>query len=577
MRSKKSFSFNSKLAALTIALAGFLIMFLTMPSFAASQAKKKGVSFSLSGQYIARGFFAQNQSQFFGDVPSIYQGEPVLPSNNTFQSFTQRLRLSASVSYGSAGMGMPLVSVLTQFDLTNDYNGNTTGYGTNGWYTLGYNPAPIGFNHDFNTFGLREAYLRLVTPAGMWMVGRMPVKFGMGVAVNTEADGLGDFLPFQTADLGVFLGVLFGNETVAPPSGTVLPYTTSPAVVYPPASYYYTHIQMGTIPTLELMTLKPVMNMSFSLWLTEAHLSQFNTTPTTENGGFAPSANITFGGLSATYANAGTKIAGELDYFAGNVIPANYVANTGRGVFINGIGPGKTQIHSYDIYLTGSTMLPTSIPMSAGLKIGIGSPMADSMNDTSMMGFNTYDMTYYSMIQNTRTLFGDVLGSNWQPIQMATLGTSDIYGPALGSNLANKWAIMGDLTQHFAGNNSLEESLMYMAWLRTSASYSSTQLVPGFTTNTTFPMFGGRDIGTEFDLNFTHHFTKTLAWQAWASYVWTGAGVESFNNISGGTCTVAGTTISCGGWTPSITANANIYNPTHKNVTALGTAIIWNF
>ncbi|MHB8231686.1 MAG: hypothetical protein ACYDDB_02140 [bacterium] len=296
-------------AMLTVLAAGFLTLTMASSSFADSQAAKNGVSFSLSGQYIARGFWAQNQTEDFNSSAGF-------PSSNTFQSFTQRLRLNAAVDYGTAGGGMPLASILTQFDLTNDYNPTglaPNGYGTNGWSTLGYTAAPTGFNHDFNTFGLRQAYLRLVTPVGMWMVGRMPVKFGLGIAVNTNADGLGDFLPLQQADLGVFLGVLIGNETTSyasyNPAGAQFPAIATPAI-----SPYYTHIQMGTIPTLEVMMLKPVNHFTGSLWLTEAHLNQFTALPgpfynsttgtfntSVDESIYYPTANVTFGGLSGTY------------------------------------------------------------------------------------------------------------------------------------------------------------------------------------------------------------------------------------------------------------------------------------
>jgi hypothetical protein len=69
-------------------------------------------------------------------------------------------------------------------------------------------------------------------------------------------------------------------------------------------------------------------------------------------------------------------------------------------------------------------------------------------------------------------------------------------------------------------------------------------------------MFGGSNIGNEFDLDFTHHFTKTLAWQAWGGYVWTGSGVDSYSATSTG-------------GVPS--------TATHKDITALGTAVIFNF
>ena len=63
MRSKSILS-----AAFIVALAGFLAMTLSVmatPSFAASQANKAGVSFSLNGQYLAIGEWAENQAQAF--------------------------------------------------------------------------------------------------------------------------------------------------------------------------------------------------------------------------------------------------------------------------------------------------------------------------------------------------------------------------------------------------------------------------------------------------------------------------------------------------------------------------------
>ena len=542
----------SLLALLTVAIAGFLALTTASPSFAASQAAKNGVSFSLSGQYIGRAFYAQNQTQDFIDASGY-------PTRNSFQSFTQRLRMNASMSYGEAGGGMPLASVLTQFDLTNDYNPSglaPNGYGTNGWSTLGYTPAPTGFNHDFATFGLRQAYLRLVTPIGMWMFGRMPVKFGMGIAVNTNADGIGDFLPIEQANLGVFLGVLIGNETTAYSAYATNPSTQFPATVYPGMSPYYTHIQMGTIPTLELMTLKPINHTTYSLWLTEAHLNQFGAFPgpfyNSTTGGYNvsvdestyyPTANITFGGLSAKYSNAGTNLAGEFDYFRGRIVCSNVAISLGACA-VNGlpVTPSGTNeyngVDSYDLYLTGSTLLHTSTPITVGAKFGIGAPISAGH----------YNFTYYSMIQNTRTIFGDVIGSNWQTIQMSAPGNAYIYGIPLQSNLSNKWALMVDATEHLSGMNDLQESLIYAQWLKT------TMTVPGAAYSTS--MFGGHHIGTEFDVNFTHHFTKTLAWQAWGGYVWTGSGVDSYvPTATGGVPTTAA----------------------HKDITALGTAVIWNF
>ncbi len=538
--------------AVAVAIAGFLTLIMAHKSYAASQSSSNnGVSFSLSGQYIGRGLWAQNQAEVFDSAPGY-------PTSNTFESFTQRLRVTSTADYGNVG-GMPLASLLTQFDLTNNYNPAGGGYGSNGWDTLGYTPAPIGFNHDFNTFGLREAYIRLVSPVGMWMFGRMPVKFGLGIGVNTQADGLGDFLPLKSDDLGVFLGVLFGNETNAGTNG--VGYTT-PGTMYPSVSPDYTHMQMGTIPTLEIMTLKPVNGLSGSLWLTEAHLNQFGAYPgaqlnpvtgavnpalPTESPLF-PEANITYGGISGTYNNMqGTVVKGEFDYFRGKIICSNAAISAGECAgylpVTPDVGSNSDKISSYDLYLTGSQAISLfSYPMTFGLTFGIGGPISSGH----------YDMTYYSQVQNTRTIFGDVLGSNWQTIQFSAPGVGYMWssnGPwALGTNLANKYGIMGDLTEHLSGSNDVKESLVYMSWLKTSLTE------PGASTST--EMFGGHEIGTEFDLNVTHHFSKTLAWQAWGSYVWTGSGVNSFGPAAG------------------ISSESDA---AHKDVTALGTAIIWNF
>lgn len=107
---------------------------------------------------------------------------------------------------------------------------------------------------------------------------------------------------------------------------------------------------------------------------------------------------------------------------------------------------------------------------------------------------------------------------------------------------------MVDLTEHLANGNSLQEALVHESWLRTSMNITGE--------NYSTQIFGGSNIGNEFDLNFTHHFTKTLAWQAWGSYVWTGSGVDSY----------------------SATATGAVPDTaTHKNVAALGTAVIFNF
>ena len=550
---KKRFSLPA--LAVAVAIAGFLSLTMAPKSFAASQANKAGVSFALSGQYLGIGEWSQNQAQAF-------MNNNTTPSQNSFQAFLQRLRLNTSVSYDKLAHGMPLAALFVQMDLTNAYNGITNGYGTNGYYMLGGTPAPTGFNNDFNTFGLRQAYIRLITPIGAIMFGRMPVKFGLGVAVNTNADGLGDFLPL--GNIGVFAGTLFGSEVSAYDTyqcntstiglgnnSTNCALSGTTEGYYPPATEGYTHIQMGTIPTIEVMTMKPINDTSYSAWLTEAHLNQFEAALSSENtaytgtnttlnlsstiGSVQPTANITFGGLSAKYANAGTKFAGEFDYFRGRIVESNQSITNGMG-YLPVPASGSNQydgINSYDLYLTGSQLLQTSTPVQLGVKFGIGAPIAQG----------DYNFTYYSTIQNTKTLFGDVIGSSWQPIQFSAPGNNYIYGGAageqVGPNLANKWVLMVDAKEYLQSNNTLKESLIHAAWLQTNIA------------NT--PEFGGSDIGTEFDLNFTHHFTKTLAWQAWGSYVATGSGVESFTNS---------TTLS---------------TATHKNITALGTDVSWNF
>jgi len=569
---KKRFILSAMLAVLA---AGFLTLTTAGSSFAASQANKAGVSFALSGQYLGIGEWSQNQAQAFSNNVALGTAD-----QNTFQAFIQRLRLNTSVSYDKLAHGMPLAALFVQMDLTNAYNGITDGYGTNGYYMLGGNPAPTGFNNDFNTFGLRQAYIRVITPIGAIMFGRMPVKFGLGVAVNTNADGLGDFLPL--GNIGIFAGTLFGSEVSAydnsnncntyiqgtnygASSNCALPGTTEG--YYPPAVAGYTHIQMGTIPTIEVMTMKPVNNTSYSAWLTEAHLNQFEagitsagtayngstSSYTTESsiGSIQPTANITFGGVSATYSNAGTKLAGEFDYFRGELVDSNEAIGLDYTVpqFLfgvlntNGATEQNVAINSYDLYLTGSQLLQTSTPMSIGFKFGSGAPIAS----------DHFNFTYYSTVQNTRTLFGDVIGSSWQPIQFNAAGLSYIYGGAageeVGPNLANKWVLMVDARQYLPSNNTLKESIIHAAWLKTSI--NNTQVL------------GGTNIGTEFDLNFTHHFTKTLAFQAWGSYVWTGAGVESENNTFN-------TTYNATQWT-------GFSGQQTKNITALGTDISWNF
>jgi hypothetical protein len=557
VKMKKKFSM---LAVFTVAIAGFLsLTMFSTTSFAASQAAKSGISVSLSGQYIGKGVWSMNQVNDFSSAPGA-------ATNNSYEAFVQRLRINSALKYDTLAHGMPLAAIFVQMDLTNGYNGVSNGYGTNGWSVLGSTPAPIGFNHDLNTFGLRQAYIRFITPIGAIMFGRMPVKFGMGVAVNTNADGVGDFIPI--GNVGVFVGNLFGSE-VNSYSNSTTPLTAGG--ILPPTSDAYSHIQMGIIPTIEVMSMKPMDNVSWSAWLTEAHLNQFEavlntgaetdgygTIPPTTTGGTIstnyPTANITFAGLSATYAANGTKIAGEFDYFLGKIVASNGSISGGYYPYTLPVmpNPGSTNddVNSYDIYLTASQMLQTAIPLSIGLKFGDGAPISAGH----------YNFTYYSQIQNTRTLFGDVIGNNWQSIQFSAPGLQYIYGSggagqslfAVGSNLANKYVIMVDAKEFLPGSNMLKESLIYARWAKDSINGN--------------PVFGGKSIGTEFDLNFTHHFSKTLAWQAWGGYVWTGSGVESMptNSAYKSAANPLGFTGSFSG-------------AVKKNIGVLGTDVIWNF
>lgn len=581
-------------ALVMILAAGFFALTAVTPSFAASQANKAGVDFSMSGQYLGIGEWAQNQDQSFVNLSGY-------PTNNTYQAFVQRLRMNSSISYDKLAHGMPLAALFLQFDLTNAYNGITDGYGTNGYYMLGGNPAPTGFNNDFNTFGIRQAYIRVITPIGAIMFGRMPVKFGLGVAVNTNADGLGDFLPM--GNIGVFVGTLFGSEVSAyatpnctttvgalsvPSNNCTLSGTTEG--YYPPAVAGYTHIQMGTIPTIEVMTMKPINDVSYSAWLTEAHLNQFEAsissattayngstsgyTLATSVGSVQPTANITFGGVSAKYSDNGMKLAGEFDYFRGSIVASSQAISMGYGSAILPVfttsGVQKNKINSYDLYVTGSKLLDTSTPVKLGLKFGMGAPVANG----------DYNFTYYSTVQNTRTLFGDVIGSSWQPIQFSAPGNNYIYGGAageeVGPNLSNKWVLMLDASEYFSGNNKLQESLIHAQWLKTSVSCSGnfnglygSMLGTSYAcpANGNAQLFGGSVIGTELDLNFTHHFTKTLSWEAWGSYVITGSGVESPVLTSTGHQLPTGAYI----------YTASFDNSSHKNMAALGTDIEWNF
>ncbi len=571
---------------IAVLLAGFFVLAIASPSFAASQANNSGVSMSLTGQYLGIGLWAQNQAQAF-DTEAGY------PTQNTYSDFLQRIRLNGAINYDKMVGGMPLASLFVQADLTNTYNGITNGFGTNGYYLEGGNPVPVGFNNDFNTFGLRQAFIRVITPVGAVMFGRLPVEFGLGVAVNTNADAIADFLPM--GNIGILVGNIFGSEvlgyanydgcTTTLGSSANCPISATTEGYYPPAASDYTHTQMGTVPAIMVMNMKPINHASYSIWLTEAHLYQFGAELSSQVSGnysaississIYPVANITFGGLSAKYSNAGTNLSGEFDYFRGDLVASSQAIsfgfpydNTpfllGEPIFdVNNGQPTNAPINAYDIFATGSQALQTSTPVTLGVKFGMGAPISE----------DHYDVGYYSMIQNTRTLFGDVIGSSWQPIQFNAPGNDYLYGgtkgEAVGPILANKWVIMVDAQETLSDNNTLQESIIHSNWLKTDISGS--YMAPGPSAVADHPVFGGSTIGTEFDLNFTHNFTKTISWEAWASYVATGAGVESATPQNQSDPNLSYCTYndgqSCYGFDHS----------THKNIEALGTDISWNF
>jgi hypothetical protein len=547
--------------------------YLVKNSFGAGY-KKDGVSISLYGYYVGKGYWAENQVQEFNSSAGY-------PNKNTFQVFFQGVRLFPKISYGPKVHNEPLATLFTEVDLTNGYNGVSSGYGTNGWYVLGQTPAAIGFNHDFNTFGLKQAYLRLMTPIGAFLIGRMPVYLGLGIAMNTYADAIGDYFPINK-EWAMFGGVLIGNETIA---GNGL-YNAS-AGAYPPADFGYTHIQMGTMPILAVVLKKPISNITGSIWISEAHLNQWGSyfqpaaggyqegvNPSTPESPDYPTANISFGGLSATYSNNGTAVRGEFDYFQGNIIPSSNLAaeavippsSPASPYLANGtpnltpfpipspdIAPlpvysfsGKDAIDSWDIYLTAKTPINTSIfPLTLGAKFGAGSPIAAGH----------YDFTYYSQLENNSTFFGDVI-DGYQAIQFEAPGLAYMYGPLpMSTDLANRYAIMGYVKEHLPGDNSLRESVIYASWLKTTLNINGTN----------YQMFGGHPIGTEFDLNFTHRFSKTITWRVWASTVITGSGLDSFSYP-----------IQSVGETNPAPTSVPVYSY-HKTIYALGTAFVWAF
>ena len=558
-----------KLVATLIVFALLTGIFFPLKNSFGKGYKKDGVNVSLYGYYVAKGYWSMNQVQLFNSLAQY-------PDKNTFQILFQALRLFSKIGYGPKVYNEPLATLFIEVDLTNAYNGSTNSYGTNGWQNLGYTPVPTGFNHDFNTFGLKQAYLRLMTPAGAFIFGRMPVYLGLGIAMNTYADAIGDYFPINK-QWSMFGGVLIGNETVA---GNGL--YNGPGGSLPPASFGYTHIQMGTMPLLAVVLSKPISNITGSAWISEAHLNQWGAyfQPSTvgyqegasvENPDY-PTANITFGGLSATYSNnSGTEVSGEFDYFRGSIVPSSNLAaesvtplsSPASVYYANGVpnvtlppstiiplpvynAGGKDPINSWDIYLTAKTLIDTpALTLTVGGKFGAGSPISAGH----------YDFTYYSQLENNSTFFGDVI-DGYQWIQLSAPGLAYMYGPQpMGTDLANRYVVMGYVKEHLPGNNSLRESVIYAKWLKTALNINGTN----------YQMFGGHTIGTEFDLNFTHKFSKTISWRAWASAVITGKGLDSFSYPVQST-----------GETNPAPTSVPVY-AYHNKIYALGTAFVWAF
>ncbi len=568
--------------ALLIAIS--IGIFYPLKNSSAATYKKDGVGVSLYGYYAGKAYWSMNQDQYFNSLSQY-------PSKNTFDVLFQSIRLFSKISYGPKTFyDEPLATVFFEADLTNNYNGISSYYGSNGWDILGYTPAPAGFNHDFNTFGLKQAYLRFMTPAGAFLFGRMPVYLGLGIAMNTNADAVGDYYPIN-GNWSIFGGVLFGNETYAGTSG--YGYTASGAV-YPQDNPDYTHMQMGTMPIAALTLGNPIDNITGSAWISEAHLNQWGaymqpaltgyeegvgeavstlTAPATtvsQNPEY-PTLNITFGGLSATYSNNGTVISGELDYFDGSVVPSSGLASeavtplssvatvynqngtpnvnlpssviTPLPVYSAG---GKDKINSWDIYLTAQTLLNTPyFPLTVGGKFGAGSPISAGH----------YDFTYYSQLENNSTFFGDVI-DGYQAIQVNAPGLAYMYGPLpMSTDLANRDILMGYIKENLSKGNTLRESVIYARWAKTNLSINGTN----------YQMFGGHTIGTELDLNFTHKFSKTMRLKMWASTVITGNGLDSFSYP-----------LQSVGETNPAPTSVPPYSY-HKNIYALGSAFVWAF
>ena len=104
---KKRFSLPALVIA--VAVAGFLTLTMAPKSFAASQANKAGVSFSLSGQYLGIGEWSQNQAQAFSNNAALGTA-----SQNSFQAFIQRLRLNTAISYDKLAHGVPVAAFFVQ-------------------------------------------------------------------------------------------------------------------------------------------------------------------------------------------------------------------------------------------------------------------------------------------------------------------------------------------------------------------------------------------------------------------------------------------------------------------------------
>ena len=546
-----------------------------------------GLSFMLGGRYIGAALYAENQGQGFQNVSGY-------PNNNSFQEFAQMLRVNTLIKYKK------LISLYTQFALSSDYNGIANYYGgiPPGFQTLAQNPVPVGFNNDFDTFGIREVYINLRLPNQYFrhiIFGRTFLHFGLGVAIRTDVDGIFD--NFNVGNFNITAGTMITSMAAAGtycyssnklnPCNTLQGLAGTTEGFYPTSAMGYTHVQMGTIPVIQFITKKPVRHTIFSAWFSEAHLNQFQAplynVPNsvyfqtfgsyTDDNNFWPTLNITLAGGSLWYENGKNKLAIEFDYLRGKAMPTSAALSDG---LLNsrsanhylwtqwgGANPNSPltapllvepagnnaydTINSYDIYAKGSTL--TSIkkmPLMIGFKFGLGAPVEAG----------SYDMSDYSRVQNQPTLFGNLITSNWQMIQILAPGNSYMYGAPLSSNLENKRIEEILFREFLPDKNNLTEAVIQANWVKSNIHVNGKYV----------PLFGGSNIGTEFDLDFVHVIKKGFFWKAWASYMFTGRGLETFygpGNYSSGCVTSAST--------------ACLDTATHKNIAAVGTAIVWNF